>query len=192
MTIDTGAGPSEQPLDDEEDVVAEGAEEFDGSLIGQLRARHDEIRTTKYHLDLAIPGYDNLLWVRFRPYKISKQEKKARAIARRYERGEDGVLIDSALQNLIDGCEQIMLLRSEFDGKKGPDGANLKPIDDEEPIKFDQRLNEILKLGVTTNRAHDVVLSLFPTEQGIMQMSATVTRWLADVTKEAGEEFLGE
>lgn len=191
MSIDTGVGPGGSATDDDEDDV-EGAEFADGSLIGQLRARHQEIRTKNYHLDLAVPGYDNLLWVRFRPFKVSKQAKKARSMATRFERGDESVLIDSAVQNLIDGCEQVMLLKPEFNGDKGPEGENLSPIDDVEPIKFDKRLNELFDLGVTTNRARDVILSLFPTEQGVMQMSSTLTRWLADVTREAGEELLGE
>jgi hypothetical protein len=182
---------------DEEEVeveVEEGAELADGSLISQLRARHEEIRTKQYHLDLPVPGYNNLMWVRFRPFRVAKQEKRAREIARKFERGEE-VMLDASIQTLIDGCSEVMLLPQEFNGDKGDEGENLKSIDDAEPIRFDARLNEVFQLGVEPppkGRARDIVISLFPTEQGILQMSRTVTTWLNDVTKDADEAWMGE
>lgn len=162
------------------------------SLLGRLADIHQEIKTKEYFKDVAIPGYDSLLWIRCRPYDLGKRGgKRMSQMRRRVENNDPYVILDTACDTLIDACDQVMILDPKFNGDKGPEGENLKPLDDEIPVKFDSRLSTLLKLG-DTKGARDVVKELFPTQQSIVTVSAEVDRWLRDVTKDADGDFLGE
>jgi hypothetical protein len=179
----------------EDDELEEGADDT-AALLGQLREIHNEIKKGDFYKDMELPGYKKLVWVRFRPYPVAKGGRRAKMMRKRFEDDDPTLVLDSACDTIIDACDQILLLPVRFDGDPGPKGENLRPIDDEVPVKFDYRLNEILSLGLPTTgkgpSARMIVKELFPAEQSIISMATELTDWLRDVTKETGEEFLGE
>jgi hypothetical protein len=179
-------------LDDETEQDAVDMDDT-ASLLGQLKQIHHDLVTTEFHKDVDVPGYQKLLWMRFVPYPVAKGGRRAKVMRKRFENDDPELVLDSACDTLIDALEQVMLLPPKFAGDPGKDGKNLKPIDDETPVKFDTRLNEIFDLGVDKNGgARGVVRSLFPTEQGIVSVAVELSDWLRDVTRDSNEEFLGE
>lgn len=175
------------PLAAPEEVLALGDKQV---LIDQIAGLREEAKAD-HHLDLPVPGYDKLLWARFRPFPSAKTEKKAAELRKAAQRGEP-IMLSASMDTIIDACEQIMVLKPEFAGDKGLDGANLIPIDDEVPIKFDTRLAELLKFGDGIKTARDVLLGLYPTEQSILGQSVTIAQWLQDTSRKTDEELLGE
>jgi hypothetical protein len=185
--------PSGTDVDDQEGANGQGMDDT-GALLGQLKTIHDEIKQKDYHRDTEIPGYQKMLWARFKPYPVAKGGRRAKVMRKRFEDDDPAIVLDSACDTLIDACEQIMLLPPKFGGDIGEDGENLKPIDDESFIAFDSRLADLFNIEVPSHgsKARAVVKGLFPTEQGIVGMAMELSEWLRDVTKESGEEFLGE
>ncbi len=163
------------------------------SLLDQLGQVRQEIKEQAEPLYLDIPGYKGQLWVRFRPFSISKTESKVRQMQKANNKRKP-VLLAGACDTLIDACEQVMLLPERFDGEIGEQGKNLIPIDDVVPVGFEQRLAELFKVpgaGQMT-QARQVVIAMFPTEQAILKMSVTVSEWLnGELNEETDEEFLG-
>ena len=166
-----GLGEEESPAD---------AFAGDPSLIARLRALREEAKAD-HHLDLDIPGYEGLLVARFKPYSIAKSEAKANVL--RKEMGKKrSVLLQASCDGLIDACDEVLI-------RKTPD-ADLQPVDDVTPVRFDSRLAELLGIQATT--AREVVVGLFPTEQSILAMNVAVSEWLQDVTRDVDEDLLGE
>lgn len=163
------------------------------SLIDQVADLRAEAKSKDHHLDLPIPGTKDLLWARFRPFPAAKTERKANEYQQSQRRGR-AVVLTAACDTLIDACEQIMLLKPQFDGDIGEDGKNLIPIDDTVPIGFEERLVRLFvkddyeRSGIKT--ARDVVMAMFPTEQAIITMNVEVSRWMNDVTKKSDGDFL--
>lgn len=170
----------------EEEVVGTSNGDV-GSLLDVVAKQVNENRTRDYHKDLPIPGTGGMLVARFRPYPVSKSERSSRSLRQRVENNEP-VILDVACQTLIDACEQIMVRKSQ--------DAEPIPVDDEVPVKFDERLADLLRLSPPgtppLKRARDVVKALFPTEQAVLALATEVDGWLRDVTKEADQEALGE
>jgi hypothetical protein len=167
----------------------EGVTERD-DLLAKLRGLHKEAKA-EHHLDLPIPGYQNLVWARFRPYEVAKSESKIKEFQKIKN---SPLLLKAACDTLIDGCEQIMLLPEKFGGDIGPDGENLIPIDAEAVplIRFDSRLEELFNIENPSRNARGVVTGLFPTEQSVLAMHVRVSQWMEDVTIESDETLLGE
>lgn len=145
-------------------------------------------------LDLAIPGYKNLLWARFRPHGVDVTERKLDGL-RKQATGKQPILLRSACLTLTDACEQLMLLPQRFDGDIGKDGENLIVIDEEAvpPIGFDTRAARLFAPQVEHVQTNQqVIKALFPTEQAIINLARQVTEWLNDTTREQDEILLGE
>ena len=161
-------------------------------LLAELQDLHQQAKEAHW-LDLAVPGYKDLLWARFRPFPVEKTEAKI-AEMRRVARQGGPVVLNSSIDTLIDACEQLMLLPKKFNGDIGPLGENLIPIDEAAvpPIGFDSRIEPLFKLSNPSKTARGVVLALFPTEQGITAMNVRVSQWMQDVTRETNEDLLGE
>jgi hypothetical protein len=164
------------------------------SLIGQI-ADMREAAKGDHHLDLAIPGTNEMLWVRFRPFSANKTEKRMNEYRKAQQRGGAIVLI-TAIDTLIDACEQLMVLPPKFEGDIGVDGKNLVPIDDELPITFDERCADLFVKDPNERRAitkaRHVVAAMFPTEQAIITMNVVVSRWMNDVTKSVDSDLVSD
>jgi hypothetical protein len=163
------------------------------SLLDQLGQVRQEIKEQAEPLFLDIPGYKERLWVKFRPFSISKTESKVRKMQKANSKGRP-ILLAGACDTLIDACEQVMLLPEKFEGEIGEEGKNLIPIDDITPVGFDQRLAELFKVpgAAQLSQARQVVMAMFPTEQSILRMSVTVSEWLnGELNEETDEAFLG-
>jgi len=163
------------------------------SLLDQLAETRQEIKEQAKPLHLDVPGYKDQLWVRFRPYSISKTERKVRALQSGVNKKKP-MLLAGACDTIIDACEQVMLLPERFHGDIGEDGKNLITIDDVVPVGFDQRLAQLFKVpgADRMTEARQVVMAMFPTEQAILKMSVTVSEWLnGELNEDADEEFLG-
>jgi len=155
------------------------------ALFDQLKEIRKNLVETEFVQDFDIPGYNGMLVVRCRPYEISKSERKAMVLRERSSRGES-VLLDAACDTIIDATEQVMVRK--------PNGE-IVPIDDELPVKWDERLSQLLGLNVPPppqGTARMVVKTLFPTEQSITALSMEITTWLRDATKGLDQAVLGE
>jgi hypothetical protein len=165
------------------------------SLFGQIG---DAIQDSKrdQHLDLAIPGTNELLWARYRPFPVAKTEAKTDEMRRAHERGRP-VMLQAACDTLVDACEQLYVLPPEFEGDPGNDGENLIPIDDTIPVRFERRLVELFlkPKGIDTGHiktAREVVLSIFPTEQSIIASNVEVSTWMMNLNRRTNADAVGE
>lgn len=158
------------------------------NLIGQIKSLREEAKSD-HHLDLPIPGYQRLLWGRYRPFPSAKSEAGAAELRKAASRGLP-IMLNASIDTIVDACEQIMVLKPEFNGEPGETGENLKPLDDEVPIRYDVRLAELI--GYQTRSTRDVVTGLFPTDQSIMAHSITIAQWLQDTTRKVDSGLLGE
>jgi hypothetical protein len=166
------------------------------NLINTIAVRRSEIKEATWY-DIAIPGYDNLLWARYVPYEVAKTERRFDQL--RKQSGRSPILLKHACNTLIDSCEQLMLLPSRFEGDIGHDGENLIQINpDAEPlIAFDARAAELFVKGIDKSTlpgmtGTQVVLSMFPTEQSVMEQARKVNAWLNDTTVKADGILMGE
>lgn len=159
------------------------------NLIAKVRELR-EIAKGDHFLDLPIPGLGDHVWARFRPFPAEKTERKMAEFQRL--QGKAPVILKAACDTLIDACEQIMLLKEEFEGDPGTDGENLIPIDPDAlpPIAFDSRLAQVFEFEAPS--ARHVVQAMFPTEQAIIAMNVRVSEWMQDVTKKVDGGLLGE
>lgn len=176
----TGERIGHVPEDPEAEQNGHVEEDERSILLGQLRQMHQEAKSKDYKLDLEVPGFQGKMVARFKPYNISKSEKKSDILRKRMEAGE-AIMLDAACDTIVDACAGIYVRVN----------GELKPLDDEEPVVFNARLGELLGIsGATTGRK--VIKALFPTEHAITAMAIKVNQWLTDVTQEVDEEFLGE
>jgi hypothetical protein len=149
------------------------------------------------HLDLAIPGTNDLLWARYRPFPVARTEAKQEQMRKAIERGRP-IMLQAACDTLVDACEQIMVLPPQFDGDAGEDGENLVPIDDTIPVTFELRLAQIFlgkkqpELVARLKTSREVVLALYPTEQSIIAQNVEVSNWMTNVNKRVSQEAVGE
>src|SRR4051812_45975261 len=74
-------------------------------LIGQVRDLRVEAKKD-HHLDLPIPGYQRLLWARYRPFPSSKSERGAAELRKAASQGLP-IMLNASIDTLIDACEQI-------------------------------------------------------------------------------------
>lgn len=188
MTDETRAG-----LEDEEPgaIAAEPMSEK-ANLLAHVRELREAAKRD-HHLDLPIPGLNDLVWIRFRPFPFEKTERKSAEFQKLM--GKQPIAVKAACDTLIDACEQVMLLKPEFNGDIGEDGVNLMPIDEDAlpPIGFDQRLAEAFGIPITPGMtARQIVLAMFPTEHAVVHMNIRVSEWMQDVTRKADGGLLGE
>lgn len=177
----TGDRIGHVPEDPEAEQSSNGHDDR-ANLLGVLRQVHQESKAKDYKLDLEVPGMQGLMMLRFRPYNTGKAERKADALRKRMEAGEP-ILLDAACDTLADSCAEVFVRKSR--------DLKWEPLDDEDPVKLDARLGELLQFsGATTPRK--VVKQLFPTEQTITAMAVKVSNFLTDINQEVDEEALGE
>lgn len=163
------------------------------SLMDQLADIRQEIKEEAKPLYLAVPGYSDRLWGKFRPFSIAKTESKAAAVAKAAKRKQP-IALAASCDTIIEACEEVMVLHERFGGDIGPDGENLIHINEVVPVRFDKVLAELLKVpGVERiTNARQVIKALFPTEQSILRYAVTINEWLnGELSEEADEEFVG-
>jgi hypothetical protein len=164
------------------------------NLIGQIGEAIEESKRDQ-HLDLAIPGTNDLLWARYRPFPVAKTEAKTEAMRKAVERGRP-VMLAAACDTLADACEQIMVLPREFQGEPGEEGENLIPVDDTIPIRFELRLAQLFlkdaELLKRLKTARDIILAIFPTEQAVIAANVEVSTWMQNLNKRLTGEMVGE
>jgi hypothetical protein len=177
---ESGGGPAPEP----EAPISER-----NNLLAKVRELR-ELSQGSHHLDLAFPGMNELVWARFRPFPVEKTERKAAEFQKL--QGKQPILLKAACDQLIDACEQVLLLPERFEGDIGPEGENLIPIDEDAfpPIGFDSRLAETF--GFSADKGRQVVVQMFPTEQAVIAMATRVGEWMQDVTKQTDTSLLGE
>lgn len=187
--------------DENDDQVTEA---FGGSTINPVAANLlDQIgeaieeSARDQHLDLAIPGTNDMLWARFRPFPVAKTEAKAVKMQKAMERGRP-IMLAAACDTIVDACEQILVLPPQFDGDPGEDGEHLVPVDDTIPVMFELRLAQLFlgrkspELVTKIKTAREVVLAIFPTEQSIIAMNVEISQWMNNVNKRTSQEVVGE
>lgn len=164
------------------------------NLLGQISDLLEDAKG-EHHLDLAIPGTNDLLWVRYRRFPVAKTESKTEAMRRQIEKKRP-VMLASACDTLIDACEQLFVLPPQYDGEIGDDGCNLIPIDDTIPVQFEKRLTDLFlkdkDIASQLKTARDVVLAMFPTEQSIIAQNVEVSQWLQGINNNIASDLVGE
>lgn len=164
------------------DAIEGAGQAVDGSqsLLDSVIASREEIRG-EHHLDLEVPGYKGVLWLRFKLIPFKQTEQMGERL-RRESKKLESMTLTGAIDTLIAGCEQVML----------KDGDTLHPIDPaaEPPVKLEQRLAELLRFEADT--ARKVVRELFGNDYAITQTAVRLSRWMTDTTREVDEDFLGE
>lgn len=187
-----------------EEETDTGQEAFGGGTINPVAANlldqiGDAIEESArdQHLDLAIPGTNDLLWARYRPFPVAKTESKQDQMRRAIERGRP-IMLQAACDTIIDACEQVMVLPPQFDGDAGEEGENLIPIDDTIPVQFELRLAQLFlkkkhpDLVARMKTSREVVLALFPTEQSIIAQNVEISNWMNNVNKHVAQDAVGE
>jgi hypothetical protein len=194
--VDNAEGDEHNEDGESDQVIYSNGKGEVSSLIDQIADLREEAKKD-HHLDLAIPGTKEMLWVRFRPFSSAKTERRTTEYQKAQQRGGPIVLM-SSIDLIVDACEQLMLLKPEFEGEIGEDGKNLIPVDNEIPVGFDERCAELFikdeevrsTILRSKHQSREVVMAMFPTEQAIIATNVTVSRWMNDVTKDVDTGFL--
>lgn len=140
----------------------------------QLRAKRAEAQQTRF-LELPVPGYDDLLVVRYGKNLTWLQAKKA---IEKAQRSKD------QFAELWAGCDILIATVVGIYGK-GPDDDEYQIISD----KFDQQLSDFMDLGVST--AREVIRLLYGNDLTVGATQARVMQWLQSVDESSGQEISG-
>ena len=144
------------------------------SHLAWLRARHDELKKDRT-LDLAVPGYQGRLVVRFGPVPWAIMARIQPLLTRedREARGQVAAMCDA----MIAACREVL-----FDGE---------PIDPSgETRRFDPELAALF--GIETTSARSTVEWLYPNEFAINGVAGELLEWTQRADAETAEEFVGE
>lgn len=138
-------------------ATSEGEEKpLYGGALAQIAKRHEEIRADKY-LDLFVPGYENLMKVRYRLLPEAEMDRLGRRIEEvKANEGVAGVWKVEA-GSIVATCDRILVREAESD--------EYQVLEDENgPIKFEGRFAKLLEsLGVKVSgaKATEIVLDFF-------------------------------
>jgi hypothetical protein len=165
------------------------------SIVDLLRQDLKELEEAEEVL-IPIQGYDRVgLQVK---YRMPESGKELDAIARKNARE----FKDSFSRSLYTAVDTMIVLcvgmyvQPQFDTEESTVEAKLLEIDDSgEPIRFDDRLAEVLGFGNEVSSARAVVRRLFGNnDMAIMSHAERLSRWLANTKADLDVEFwqLGE
>ena len=143
------------------------------SALDVLREKHASI-TVDRRVELAIPGYGDLLFARYRPVPY-REIKAARKKASR--RGDDPEAeVNFAARVLMDACETI-LYRDDPGDDLVPLHTRVESFGDE-PVKFDPRLLKAVGVDDPPARPIDVVRLVFKNTYAVVSHFNEYEAWL--------------
>lgn len=148
------------------------------SVLDRLRARRLEVQAEK-HLDIEVPGYDDLLLIRYVPPSADAYARLSMLVTVGVEAAGDAPYIKALL-----GATRDVLVRDSVD-------APTRPIDPEQgPRGFDARLSELLDAPGADAEA--VLRAIFGSGASIGQHAVTLFWWANGVTGEVEAQLAGE
>lgn len=148
------------------------------NLLGQLKAKRQEIaEKAQRNLYLAVPGYDDLLWLKFKRVPWEEVNKIATKAAKRAGKVTTAEL-DAACDLMIRACA----------------GVYVKPDGVLEPQPYDEGFTVELaeKLGIQATTAREVVRGLYADDYALVNQNNELTEWLRGANVEDLGRFEGE
>jgi hypothetical protein len=156
------------------------------SPLDRLRSRYRELQGPQ-HKDLDVPGYQGDLVARYKLIDPDVAKARGRQLAK--IPAEERLLI-GAIDQLIEACDSIWVRN---------DDGDLEPLDpsSEIPVRYDQRLAEILGIEGSPSKPRQVVQGVFTVEgqlnrPALISHAEEVGLWMQDVDSHTQETFLGE
>lgn len=169
-----------------------GAGDASSSVLGQLRSRRRRLGE-KTHLDMEIPGYNGLLFARYR--RVPWEDLKKITLKAEKSKSPVKELLGQA-DVLIVACQEILVREPS---REDADEEGLAPIDPDssrmEPTRFDRNLARIL--GFSPDELEDltarkVVFGVFQNDLAVTVQQNEVMEWAASNQEEIDEELEGE
>lgn len=172
----------------EPEVEAPANGHIEGSaIIDRLREQHGELSEDR-HTDIEIPGYNGLLWCRYRLVDWDRlkeiQDNMTRSKNPRKE-------LHSQADTLAEACDQFLV-------KKGQD---LIPLNEEAgtgdaPVRYDTKLAAIIGFDPLDHKgrptARTCVLRLFNNDFAVSIHHNEVMEWMREARPEEDERLVGE
>ena len=146
------------------------------SLLAQLRQRREEIsQELSQPLNLPVPGYDNLLWVRTKRIEWEQVNKIA---SRKARKGQDAASLqkEQAADLIIATTECVYFV------ERGQERVVSE--------RWDDTLAEAL--GFTAPSARGVVMGVFNNDFAMVQFNNQIYQWLQGEEVEVLTELEGE
>lgn len=152
------------------------------TLLDLLRASRARVGAGAKPITLAVPGYDELLWARYRwvpPETLGATASSIQAIKDPTE--QSLALVADAL--VATNCE--ILVR---------DSGKLESLQHEgAPVTFTNGAGLAVALEQSAPRsARECVLAVFGNQYAIVSQAQTVMEWLEDTSKKVDGNYLGE
>lgn len=154
------------------------------SLLDRLRAQR-EAQTTEKIFEVEVPGWRGLVGLHLKPVgaetlqKILDRVNASKSPERNFNANAD---------TLISACKEVV-------GRPERDAPwEVLTDKDDQPVRLDERLAEMLKLDAT--RARDVVRQLFgganSPEMAVGVAAGEYAQWCGEANADVDEDFLGE
>ncbi|MCW3039352.1 MAG: hypothetical protein JWM31_1257 [Solirubrobacterales bacterium] len=147
----------------------------EGSPLGRLAARRQELQAQRTPLDLDVPGYGGALVARYGFVGYQEAAKTAKRLER---------VPDEAARNLL-GCIDQLTMACIGLFERDDDGELTQVADG-----FGPDLAEIL--GFEAETAREVVQGTFPDEWAIIRQAQAHSEWLNRESPEVDSDLLGE
>lgn len=156
------------------------------SMMEALRRKHQEL-TNSQTLDMPMPGYEDLLVVRYRVLDVQKELNQI-------NRKAASEFSDAIVAQLFGTMDAMARACVEIFGKRGdeivPLAESIGP--DAPPVRYNQALAEFMGWEDVTS-ARDVIMRLFANnEPMIMEHGQRLSRWMSNTTRRVNDSFLGE
>lgn len=152
------------------------------SILGDLRQSRQKIGAGADPLDIAVPGYDGRLVVRFRwvpPEQLAATSKSLQAI-----KNPTAQQIAAAADTLVATCDEFLV---RVDGELQPLSTN------EFPITFSDGDRLSYALGFPKpSTARECCQLVFNNDYAMGDTAFKVMTWLEDTSRRVSEEQLGE
>ena len=147
------------------------------SPFKRLKEQRNRIQSMRY-LDLPVQGYDGMLIAR---YNLLDWDV-VRKIAARHERSRDPrAVLNSQIDLMVTALDQFMYTNG--DGEP-------KPLDVEQPMRFERRLAD--SLGFEAQTARQVAIGLFINEIALVAHHNQLMEWMTGEYSDVKDDVEGE
>jgi hypothetical protein len=181
-TTPAGGQPLDQASATEQVIPSAGDASPTQSVLEQIRAKHGQLGAQATPLELAVPGYDGLLLIRFRwiaPEDLTKGAEELLKIG------------NPTKQRVAAAADTLIRTAQEFLIKVGDQVKPLAP-EGEDPITVfgDPRLPALLGFNATEN-ARLAARSVFANDYSLIDAGEVVMAWLKDTSRNIERDLSG-
>lgn len=149
-----------------------------GSRLDWLRAKHDALKADRT-VDLAVPGYDGRVVVRYGPVPWGVMSNVQPMIL---AGDADAAMFGKANADVVIAACRDVLVRDD-----GED--DLHGIDPEGPVRFGPELADLI--GADAKTARGVVEWLFPSEWAVAAHATELITWTQNAAREDNDTLAG-